>query len=70
MLAVVVSLLWVGGAAMATDVTFRLVDQSSNLIPLSQFDIDAGAFLVSQNGTVTLAAGAHTVQVRPGRDGV
>ena len=55
------------GAAWATDVTFRLVDQNGDLIPVSRFF--AGGTFVSQNGTVSLAVGNHTVDVLPGRNG-
>ena len=59
------------GTAWATNVTLRLVDQSGNLIPGSQFAIlTAGNLLVPQEGVAEIPAGTHTIRLDPRVSGV
>ncbi len=56
-------------STLATDVTFRLVDQHGVLIPASLFQVGAPLTNVSQEQTVSLVPGTYTLHVMPGRDG-
>ena len=58
-------------SAWATDVTLRLVDQSGQLIPGSQFSVlTAGSATVLQGGVISLPVGSHTVRLFSGVNGV
>jgi hypothetical protein len=57
-------------SALATQVTFRLVDQNGALIPASNFEIvDVGGTTVAQEETISLAEGTHTIDILPGING-
>lgn len=65
-----VLVVWLAGIelASATDLTLRLVDQDSVLIPASQFEINS--IFVPQDSTITLAPGIYAVNSFPGMRGL